>query len=192
MTSTSAASALHGGNWVSKPYLIAAHAVACMASLPLMGTAWYWAPAGLLPSAIFWLLYRTSRQARAELTAIRLPSARTFMRCAISYAVPLAVTSALCTTLFAYAGAWTWLWSVAALWLTMAAPYLAVRTFNHSTRIGRKLRAREIASHARRGHTDRILDGRRCTELITGLAPCGAAIALTLHAIRCAVGAIPN
>lgn len=146
MTSTSAASALHGGNWVSKPYLIAAHAVACMASLPLMGTAWYWAPAGLLPSAIFWLLYRTSRQARAELTAIRLPSARTFMRCAISYAVPLAVTSALCTTLFAYAGAWTWLWSVAALWLTMAAPYLAVRTFNHSTRIGRKLRAREIAS----------------------------------------------
>lgn len=183
---TAAASALHGGNWTSKGYLMAAHVLLCCVIQGLLGP-WWAAPAGIPVSGIFWFIFRSGKIAQAELTAIRAPNEDNFNAVWKAYLLPNALATVLAGGLLMYAKAYWWFIAIMPLWLMLYVPLWAVKRYNHVKRPD--LKQREIDAQAEKGSTDRIIDGRRMTEIVSGLFPCGYAAALLIIAIHLALGA---
>lgn len=181
---TSAASALHGGNWLSKGVIIAGHALLCCLALLALGATWQHSALGLIPSAMFWFLYRTGEHADAEMVAMEYPNHKHRMEAVREYIVPMALTSAAATFLLIIAKAWLALLVVPLFWLFLGVPYAALCVWNYETDTGKRL----LEKYAGKSQ-DRTFDNRRFTEISTGLAPCGVGVSLLLFAIHLALGA---
>ncbi len=168
---TAAASVLHGGNWYSKGYIMAAHALLCYLLIA--------SPLGIIASALFWYVYRTGKIARAELTCITKPTEENFNAVWRAYVIPNLITTALVSIAVVCAGAYPLVLAATPLWAGLVIPYIAVRHFNHTARPN--LLAREVAAQ-QAGSTDKIWDCRRYQELITG-AYSGYAVCIALLAL---------
>lgn len=169
---TALASALHGANTATKWLIAAGHAaVLCVANMtpfPIIGVLFYW------------LMMRTSKQAKAELAAmdtINYPHHTLSDRRAsvlMSYFLPV------CIVIFATIGA-TFLHGqfimiayACGLFISLYIPYWSVSVCNYSTKLGRKLGWPYTDENGK--IIDKFIQCRRFTEFVTGAAPCGIAI----------------
>jgi len=148
---TAVASALHGHGKIGKGYIMAAHA------LLLSAVAWSLV-AGVAASAVYWLAFRRSAQAKAELTAMDNPSQDSFWAAAYAYLWPCAVMCLLGAAAYTVTHATSLI--VGCILMTVA-PFLAmasVAAFNYQTELGKKVG----------WNHGRFIDCRRMTEIITG------------------------
>lgn len=100
---TMAVSYLHGGDYVTKGLLVAGLALVAMAVLYPLG--WYAIAGGLL-SPFYWFLFRTSKQAVAELDYMDRRPEGSAARVFLAYALPIGISLAICGGIAGYQGAW--------------------------------------------------------------------------------------
>lgn len=111
---TVAASYVHGGDHTSKGVLMAIMAALALVSLyPSIGP---WAFAAMLLSPFYWFLFRTGKQAGAELDYMYRTDNGSLGRIALSYALPFGITTIIVCGFAGFKGEWhNMLWLIPCL-----------------------------------------------------------------------------
>lgn len=155
------------------------HAIMCIAALWAQGVDWFLAPLGILPCVMWWVLFRSGRIAKAEITAMANPSTENMLDVIAAYFLP-ATASAIIGLLLAIAGQ---NFPMICLAFTFyALPFiatLALSAANYRTAFGNWLGWPTTVDNKL---IEPFFDCRRFTELTTGLAG-GAVIATLIHGI---------
>ncbi len=174
--STIVVSVLHGRGGVPKGVLIAAHVLALAGALWL-GKVWgYWLGLSIPISMLYWFLFRTGKQAKAEMDVMAGigKSGKIWQ----AYLLPIAVASVLS------AGCFIWLqeWTLAALsfvpFTFLWVPPTAAEVFNYGSHVWPRT-DENIAYQGKQ---------RMITEVIITVAPAGISIAILAYAVSRLIG----
>lgn len=124
--SVSAASALHGGDYLSKGVMVVLLAL-IYAALGYWLAGWYGSGAGVAASLLFWFTYRKGVQAKAELDALyHADEPEEILK---AYILPVAISCVL-IAVSAYWAGWLYLLLIAPCLVSPIAPYSAAQHYS--------------------------------------------------------------
>lgn len=187
---TSAASAIHGSDmWVSKGFVMLGYAAVLSAAIYFCLPSDLWAAPiiGVACSLVYWFLFRSGKQARAQIDAIdtignrrtvEKPHSEYLKIARNAYFLPVGLSLVAASKAALFSGE---LW-LAALCAPMAfLPYVSswlCDRYHYDSRRGRKIFERRVA--AQREGRKLFWDVRRYTEAGTGLLLSGPCIAVLI------------
>jgi len=167
---TAVSSALHGGNYLSKGIILAAHACTCIGLLYMQTGISIHLLAAPIASALYWFVIRSGKVARAELTYQRANSRKNFMKILKVYApVILPMTGLMAFFNPIYAAAY---FICSAISITLPSYLL-----HNDSKLGYKLWFKAHQKNLKEGTTDKVIDNRRVIEFVTGTVVGGFTIA---------------
>lgn len=169
---TIAASVIHGGDYLRfKVVVIGLHLAAIVGALWLGGVTGYWLATALPITVIYWFLFRTGKQAKAELDA--MAGIGKAWEAAKAYIVPCCVTSILTAVSFFLAKSFALIpfafFPFAFLWV----PPLACKLFPYGSHVWPQ--TPENLKFQRKQ--------RMKVEALVGAFPSGLAIAILVYAV---------
>lgn len=189
---TSAAVALHGGNWFSKGYIMVGHLLAVCAAMFLMGGGLISFAGALIICLYFWFVFRNTPVVQAEQDAMQWPTDTYLSRVLYINVGTCAFASAACVGGFFYIGSWAQGLIALPLVVVSAVPFFAIKHWlNFKTSFGVKmgkrldkiLKKRWAESNGKPVNADKILTLRNCIEIVAGLLPCGVGVATMAYTV---------
>lgn len=183
--STVFASFIHGSDFLTKGLVVVVHVIVFYTGFYfLIDQNLIHAIFSLIPILGYWTIARSGNIAQAELDCIRNPSSDNIKNVMSEY-IPF----------FSYVSTFIMLHSIfnqniyfgliipTFIVLSCVSIYLTLKTFNHTTSIGKRLKKKEDASWKKYGHGDRVIDNRSYQEIFIGLLPCGVGISMVSYVI---------
>lgn len=172
---TAAISGIAGNGLFPRIVTQAIHATMCIAALWAQGVDWFLAPLGVLPCVMWWVLFRSGRIAKAEITAMANPTQVNVFEAGASYLLPSAISMVICFVLsIAGEDGGLFFASMSFCLLPAVAP-AALSVANYRTAFGNWLGWPTTVDNKL---IEPFFDCRRFTELTTGLA--GGAVISTI------------
>lgn len=170
--STIAASVIHGGDYLRKKVLVMGlHTILLAGSLYLSGVRGYWLFTAILLLLIYWFLFRTGKQAKAEMDA--MAGNASVWGAAKAYLIACATCATLATVLFALAKAWLFIPLAFLPFAFLWAPPLACKLFPYGVHVWPQ--TPENLKFQRKQ--------RMKVEALVGAFPSGLAIGILVYAV---------
>ena len=170
--STIAASVIHGGDYLRfKVVVMGLHLGAITGALWLAGVTGDWLGTALPITAIYWFLFRTGKQAKAELDA--MAGNASVWGAAKAYLIPCAVVATLAAVLFALAKSFTLIPLAFLPFAFLWVPLLACKLFPYGLHVWPS--TPENLKFQRKQ--------RMKVEALVGFAPSGLAIGILVYAV---------
>lgn len=170
--STIAASVIHGGDYLRfKAVVMGLHCVAIAGALWLAGVTSYELFVTFPITAIYWFLFRTGKQAKAEMDA--MAGIASVWGAAKAYIIPLVVTSAATVVTLVLAKAWLMVSFVALPVAFLWVPPLACKLFPYGSHVWPQ--TPENLKFQRKQ--------RMKVEALVGAFPSGLAIGILVYAV---------
>jgi hypothetical protein len=172
LLSTIAASVIHGGDYLRKKIIVMAlHALAIAGALWLAGVTGYWLGAALPITAIYWFLFRTGLQAKAEMDV--MAGNASVWGAAKAYLIPCATCATLAAALFILAKAWLFIPLAFLPFAFLWVPPLACNLFPYGSHVWPS--TPENLKFQRKQ--------RMKVEALVGAFPSGLAIGILIYAV---------